>query len=100
MDEFDENVDELEEDSSEVIVENYTGERITSVLKAVKFKCLDCSANQRDEVKYCPCTNCTLWPFRLGKNPYRKKRVMSEEQRNAFRERLRNSMKERWSKNG
>lgn len=38
-------------------------------LKAIREKCLDCSAQQPSEVKHCPVTKCALWPFRLGKNP-------------------------------
>lgn len=62
--------------------------KVTSVLKAVRNHCLDCCAYQREEVKLCPCVNCSLWPFRLGKNPYRKKREISEEQRAAMKERM------------
>jgi len=80
--------DETDDEDSDIVVDGYTGERITSVLKAVRKRCLDCCAYQRDEVKYCSCTNCALWPFRFGKNPYRKKREMSEEQRNAMKERM------------
>ncbi|MBO5967300.1 MAG: hypothetical protein J6S14_02245 [Clostridia bacterium] len=29
----------------------------------------------------CPATDCALYPFRLGKNPYRTRREMSEEQK-------------------
>lgn len=40
-------------------------------LKAIREKCLDCSAQQPSEVKHCPVTTCALWPFRMGKNPNR-----------------------------
>lgn len=76
------------EEESDVVVQGYTGERTTSVLKAIKKHCLDCCCFQRDEVKYCPCTSCNLWPFRLGKNPYRKKRELTEEQKLAVKERM------------
>lgn len=85
---------EIEEESSDIIVEGYDGERITSPLKAIRKKCLDCCCGQRLEVDLCPSTDCTLWPFRRGKNPYRKKREMSEEQKAAMRER----MSKFWSK--
>lgn len=54
--------------------------------KAIRLKCLDCMCGQANEVKLCPCTDCPLYPFRLGKDPYRK--PMSEEQKNASRERM------------
>lgn len=59
---------------------------MTSPLKAIRAKCLDCAYNAT-EVKLCPSTNCALWPFRFGKNPYIK-REMSEEQREAASVRL------------
>ena len=51
-------VDEMDDEDSDIVVDGYTGERITSVLQAIRKRCLDCSAYQRDEVKYCPCTSC------------------------------------------
>ena len=50
-------------------------------VKAIRAKCLDCCCDQAEEVKMCPSENCPLYPFRLGKNPYRMKREMSDEQR-------------------
>jgi len=55
---------------------------ITNPVKAIRAKCLDCNYTSQ-EVDLCPCTDCALWPFRHGKNPYRAKRVMSEEQKKA-----------------
>ncbi len=63
-------------------------EKVVSPLKAIRAKCLDCCCDQRDEVKMCPATKCPLWGFRLGKNPNRKSRVMSDEQKAAAKERL------------
>lgn len=40
-------------------------------LKAIREKCLDCMCGQAQEVKLCPCDDCPLYPFRLGKNPSR-----------------------------
>lgn len=89
VDDIDEDVQDTEsEEDSTTIVEGYTGERITSVLKAIKKKCLNCCAYQRDEVKYCSATSCELWPFRLGRNPYRKKRNLTEEQKQKIKERM------------
>jgi len=40
-----------------------------TAMKAVRQKCLECSAWSFSEVKACPATDCALWPFRLGRNP-------------------------------
>lgn len=65
----------------------------TTPLKAIRAKCLDCNYTS-NEVKLCPCTDCPLWPFRFGKNPY-VKRVLSDEQREASVERLKKAREER-----
>ena len=61
----------------------------TNVLRAIKLKCLDCSTYNINEIKECPVKNCPLYPFRLGKNPFRK-RELSEEERNKLSERMKN----------
>ena len=48
-------------------------------MRAIREKCLDCSCQQPIEVKECTVKTCALHPFRMGKNPYRAKRVMSPE---------------------
>ena len=48
-------------------------------MRAIREKCLDCSCQQPVEVKECTVKTCALHPFRMGKNPYRAKRVMSPE---------------------
>ena len=59
-----------------------------SPLKAIRAKCLDCCYNQKDEIKNCPASDCPLFPFRFGKNPYRTKRELSDEERAALSERM------------
>jgi len=44
----------------------------TTPLKAIREKCLDCSAGIAAEVKNCEFENCPLWPYRNGRNPARK----------------------------
>ena len=56
-------------------------------LKAIKEKCLDCCCGQAAEVKLCDIVSCPLHPFRFGKNPFAK-RELTEEQREAMRQRL------------
>ena len=41
-----------------------------SPVKAIRAKCLDCSYDQPSEVRDCHLTDCALWPFRMGKNPF------------------------------
>jgi len=64
------------------------GQKVQAPLKALRAKCLDCSGGSRSEVKHCPVTDCPLYPFRLGKNPFRQKRVLSDDQRRDLAERL------------
>jgi len=59
-----------------------------SALKAIRMKCLDCSAGNSNEVKLCPIKDCPLYKYRLGKNPYRKSKT--EKQINAARESMLN----------
>ena len=54
---------------------------ITTPMKAIKAKCLDCCCNQHNEVKLCTAKDCALWPFRLGHSPFRAKRELTEEQK-------------------
>jgi len=47
---------------------------------AIRAKCLDCVGWVSSEVTACVSVGCPLWPFRMGENPLRKKRVPSEKQ--------------------
>lgn len=53
------------------------------VLRAIRAKCLDCSGGSHAEVADCSIRLCALFPFRLGKNPWRA--PVSEAQRQASR---------------
>lgn len=57
-------------------------------MKAIRAKCLDCMCDQVNEVKLCPSESCPLYPFRMGKNPFRAKKVLSEEKKAALTELL------------
>lgn len=61
----------------------------TSRGAAIRAKCLECMGGSSNEVKLCASANCALWPFRLGSDPWREKREMSEDERAAAAERLR-----------
>ena len=64
------------------------GNKIVSPLKAIKVYCYRCSGDSHAEVKRCTGEDCPLFMFRMGKNPYRKKKVLTEEQRNKAAERF------------
>ena len=47
------------------------------LLRAIRARCLDCCAERRKEIELCPSKRCSLWPYRMGLYPERKKRVKS-----------------------
>lgn len=59
-----------------------------SLKHAIKAKCMECCCGQREEVRLCKIETCPIWPYRMGKNPFRKKRELTEEQRAAASERF------------
>lgn len=60
----------------------------TNPVKAIRKFCLECCGGSSSEVKHCSSINCNLHPFRFGKNPYRAKRELTEEQKKAAKARL------------
>lgn len=50
------------------------------ILGAIREKCLDCCLDQTVEVKLCTAERCPIWPFRLGKDPFKSQREMSPAQ--------------------
>ena len=71
--------------------------KITNPVKAIRAKCIDCCCGSTAEVKECQATKCPLYPFRLGKNPYRQRREMSEEQKQVLADRLKEARNSRSS---
>lgn len=61
---------------------------ITNPVKAIRAFCLECVGGSSYEVKDCTAKDCALYPFRFGKNPYRTKRELTEEQKTAAVERF------------
>ena len=55
-------------------------------LKAIRKNCIEC-CNSTWEVKLCPSEHCPLYSFRLGKNPFKKKREYTPEQLKALSDR-------------
>jgi len=64
-------------------------------VKAIRKHCLDCLGNSPTAVEECTNESCELYDFRFGKNPHRTKRVMTEEQREAAKQRLASARKNR-----
>lgn len=58
-------------------------------VKAIRAKCMRCSCDNPVEIDKCPIVDCPLYPFRYGKNPYRAKTVLSEEEKQRRAVRLR-----------
>lgn len=51
---------------------------ITNPVKAIRAKCLDCCCGSPYEVERCTVERCALYPFRMGKNPYRPERTPAQ----------------------
>jgi hypothetical protein len=68
------------------ILSSYYAEK--NPLKAIRLRCLDCCCGSAGEVRKCISVNCPSWPFRMGVNPFRKKRTMPVEQKREMAERL------------
>ena len=47
---------------------------ILTPMRAIRAKCLDCMCGQVTEVRLCPITDCSLYPYRMGHNPNRKEK--------------------------
>ena len=73
--------------------------RAQNPLKAIREKCLDCCCGNAAEVRKCVAVDCPLWPFRMGTNPFRKKRELSRQQKHERSERLRKA-KRPWPHEG
>ena len=69
--------------------------RQTNAVKVIREKCMDCCGNQWKEVELCTAELCPLWPWRFGKNPYRKPRT--EAQIKAAKENMERLRRERVS---
>lgn len=46
--------------------------KLLTPIKAIRAKCLDCSGFKPSEVRNCNIPECSLFSFRMGKNPSRK----------------------------
>lgn len=64
-------------------------------VKAIRKKCYDCSGWSYTEAERCQVKDCPLYPFRKGTNPFRKKKKMTEAQKEAARKRLAEARKKK-----
>ena len=62
------------------------GHSRVSPLRALRLKCLDCCNESSQEVRLCTAVDCPSWPFRMGKNPWRRK--LDPQERAALQARL------------
>ena len=74
------------------ILSRYYGEK--NPLKAIRARCLDCCCLQPSEVRKCVSVECPSWPFRMGINPFRSKRQLSDGQKRSMTNRLRHGRKD------
>jgi hypothetical protein len=42
---------------------------MSTPIKSIRLKCLDCCSNSPKEVALCPIKDCALYPYRFGKRP-------------------------------
>ena len=72
----------------------------TNPVKAIREFCLQCSGGSSKEVKLCQIETCPLYAFRFGKNPYRQRRELTEDEREVLRARLADARKSRTNSQG
>lgn len=47
-------------------------------LKAIRAKCMDCTAGQFIEIRLCTCIKCPLYEYRMGKRPKGEESITEE----------------------
>lgn len=65
--------------------------RITPLI-AIKLKCKECTCGSTKEVRLCPIYDCSLYPYRFGTDPTRKKEI-TEDQKEALCRQLKKANK-------
>ena len=70
---------------SEILSLNH---RARNPLDAIRERCLNCCCQQPSEVRKCVSVNCPSWPYRMGTNPFRAKRILSDAQKREMADRL------------
>jgi len=59
----------------------FTGDNEKNPVKAIRLYCIGCMCGSSFEVGRCSITDCPLFPFRFGNNPYRKAPDLSVEEK-------------------
>ena len=57
--------------ATDVFLLQDAGHEQTPISKVIRKKCLDCCGFQQSEVRKCVSTSCDLWPYRMGKDPFK-----------------------------
>ena len=86
-------IDEL--DSVQKIENEILKNKATTPQKAIVNFCISCMGYHKSYVKDCTAPDCPLYDFRLGKNPYRKSREYTEEEKEQLKERARKAREAR-----
>lgn len=68
---------------------------ISTPIKAIQIFCIECCGGNKSYVKECTSTKCCLYDYRLGKNPNRKMREYTEEEKERLRERAKKAREAR-----
>ncbi len=63
------------------------------VLDVIRARCMDCSSQQQSEVRKCTAVQCPSWPYRMGTNPWREKKELTEERREQLKNIMANARK-------
>jgi len=56
------------------------GHKGLAPLKAIRANCVECSGGSAAEARKCVTVTCPLWPYRMGKNPFRRPKKISDTQ--------------------
>lgn len=62
--------------SSEILGE--MGHVPLPLLRVIRNFCIECCGGDRTEARRCVAVRCQLWPYRLGKNPFRQNNLDDE----------------------
>jgi len=65
------------------IIDYLEGHAKKPLLKVIREKCLDCCMNKTSEVRLCHITDCPLWPYRMGSNPFHQRNITDEQKQAA-----------------
>ena len=88
------------EDARDVADNNISKKSQRNPVKAIRAKCIDCcgAEDYTNRIRDCEITKCAIHPFRMGKNPYREKKQLTEEQQAMYKERARKMWETRKAK--